>query len=257
MWILGLVFTVFGVALIALGLGSDYYALAAAPGWLSAAVGGVILTRLILRPFRRRALLAAPIEAHLQTLARRRRQLVVQDAYGRDILGPWRKEVSHFVQTVFLPGLSKSERRLFSDGLAEIDQVVFRAIERRLRARDAGVVTFEAGMDPVAYEHFCADRLKAAGWRANPTQASGDQGVDVLAEAAGRRLVLQCKLYDRPVGNAAVQEIIAGRQFEDAEHAVVVSNAAYTKSARQLAAKSGVALLHHDELETYGRRLLA
>jgi restriction system protein len=182
----------------------------------------------------------------------------VKDAYGQEVLGPWIKEASHFTQTVFLSGLRKADRRLFPGSPAELDQILLQAIERRLRSfGNAAGFVFEAGMDPVAYEHYCADRLKAAGWRARATQASGDQGVDVLAEAAGRRLVLQCKLYDRPVGNAAVQEIIAGRQFEDAHHAVVVSNAAFTKSAQQLAAKSNVALLHHDELETYGRRLLA
>lgn len=256
MWILGLLLILCGAALVSFGIGTSH-SLIWALGWAAAAAGGLVITRLILRPLRRRALLSIGIGAHLDVLARRRRQLVVKDAYGQEVLGPWIKETSHFTQTVFLPGLRKAERRLFPQSPAEMDQLALQAIERRLRSLGNLGVAFEAGMDPIAYEHFCADRLKAAGWRARATQLSGDQGVDVLAEAAGRRLVLQCKLYDRPVGNAAVQEIIAGRQFEDAHHAVVVSNAAFTKSAQQLAAKSNVALLHHDQLETYGRRLLA
>ena len=256
MWIFGLLLIFCGAALVSLGIGADHSVIWAL-GWVAAGLGGLVITRQILRPLRRRALLSAGIAAHLDVLARRRRQLVVKDAYGQEAMGPWIKEASHFTQTVFLPGLRKADRRLFPESPADADQMMLRAIERRLRSIGDAGFAFEAGMDPVAYEHFCADRLKAAGWRARATQASGDQGVDVLAEAAGRRLVLQCKLYDRPVGNAAVQEIIAGRQFEDAHHAVVVSNAAFTKSARQLAAKSDVALLHHDELETYGRRLLA
>lgn len=256
MWILGLLLIISGAALVSVGIAVENSAVWAL-GWTAAALGGLAITRVIVRPLRRRALLAAGIDAHLEVLARRRRQLVLKDAYGQEILGPWIREASHFTQTVFLPGLRKSDRRLFPEPAAEIDQMMAQTIERRLRSLGSVGSAFDAGMDPVAYEHFCADRLKAAGWRARATQASGDQGVDVLAEAAGRRMVLQCKLYHRPVGNAAVQEIIAGRQFEDAHHAVVVSNAAFTKSARQLAAKSNVALLHHDELETYGRRLLA
>ena len=66
--------------------------------------------------------------------------------------------------------------------------------------------------------------------------------------------MLQCKLYSRPVGNNAVQQAIAGQRFELATHAVVVSNAAFTRSARELAAAAGVLLLHHDELPSLGER---
>src|SRR5260364_238896 len=55
-------------------------------------------------------------------------------------------------------------------------------------------------------------------------------------------------LYSQPVGNAAVQEVIAGKVFEQADLAVVVSNATFTKSARQLATSAGVLLLHHEQL---------
>ena len=228
-------------------------------GWLLTALGGGLLTRTILRPLRRRTLIAQAVSRHLTTLARRQRQLMIADPYGKDVLDPWIKETRYFVETVFLPSLNRAERRLFAGVDRKLTEEAVRSvIERRIaRKSDGNSARFEAGMDPVAYEHFCADRLLAAGWRAKPTKPGGDQGVDVIAEASGRRLVLQCKLYDRSVGNAAVQEIIAGRQFEDAHHAVVVSNAAFTRSARHLAAKSDVVLLHHDELEAFGRSLLA
>jgi restriction system protein len=69
----------------------------------------------------------------------------------------------------------------------------------------------------------------------------------------GTTLVVQCKLYSSPVGNKAVQEVIAGRAFENADMAAVVSNMAFTKSARVLAQQAGVDLLHHDELPRYLR----
>jgi restriction system protein len=54
------------------------------------------------------------------------------------------------------------------------------------------------------------------------------------------------------VGNKAVQEAAAARLHERADQAIVVSNAAYTKAARQLAGTTGVILLHHDDLASFG-----
>jgi restriction system protein len=50
------------------------------------------------------------------------------------------------------------------------------------------------------------------------------------------------------VGNGAVQEVIAARQFYGAQLAAVVCKSNYTRSARQLAAAARVHLLHTDEL---------
>ncbi len=77
---------------------------------------------------------------------------------------------------------------------------------------------------------------------------TGDQGADLIAEAHGRRIVIQCKFHARPIGNKAVQEAFAGLGFHGGDVAVVVSNASYTRSARQLAEANGVILVHHDQL---------
>jgi restriction system protein len=87
------------------------------------------------------------------------------------------------------------------------------------------------------------------------TQASGDQGVDVVANLAGLKVVLQCKKYSQPVGNAAVQEVIAGKAFEQAHAAAVVTNATFTPSAKQLATTTGVHLLHYSELSQFSQKL--
>ena len=63
-----------------------------------------------------------------------------------------------------------------------------------------------------------------------------------------KRLVVQCKLYSGSVGNAAVQEVIAAREYEYADLAAVVSNGPFTASARELASAANVLLLHHDEI---------
>ncbi|MFC7735490.1 restriction endonuclease [Roseomonas sp. GCM10028921] len=103
-------------------------------------------------------------------------------------------------------------------------------------------------LTPREFEQHCADALAARGWSVTVGRGSGDQGVDVLARKAGRKVVLQCKLYARPVGNKAVQEALAGRGYAGADGAAVVSNAPYTASAHALAARVGVLLLHVSDL---------
>jgi restriction system protein len=61
-------------------------------------------------------------------------------------------------------------------------------------------------------------------------------------------LVFQCKLYSQPVGNKAVQEVVAARAHESAQFAAVVSNTRYTAQAQQLANTNRVALLHYGDL---------
>ena len=60
----------------------------------------------------------------------------------------------------------------------------------------------------------------------------------------GFTYVVQCKLYNQPVGNKAVQEVTSAQAYYEAIGAVVITNNDYTKSARQLAESQNVWLLH-------------
>lgn len=113
-----------------------------------------------------------------------------------------------------------------------------------------GDITFGPNLRPVDYEQYCAQQLRSAGWSADTTKASGDQGTDIIATKGNLRLVVQCKLYNHPVGNKAVQEIAAARTHESADYAAVVSNMRYTAAAEELAATNGVLLLHHADLRS-------
>jgi len=103
--------------------------------------------------------------------------------------------------------------------------------------------------DPIEYENFVSKHLINLGWKTSKTPATGDQGADVIANRNGVYMVIQCKLYSSPVGNKAIQEVYAAKGFYGAKLAAVVSNATYTKSAKQLASSLDVLLLHHDQLD--------
>jgi restriction system protein len=114
---------------------------------------------------------------------------------------------------------------------------------------------FHAGMSPEEFERYCASLLRERKWAARVTPASGDQGVDIVAEKRGLRIVVQCKKYSKPVGNRAVQEVVAGIAHQDAQRGVVVATSGYTASAIKLAASNEVLLLHHAELHRIDRLL--
>jgi hypothetical protein len=100
-----------------------------------------------------------------------------------------------------------------------------------------------ANMDGHTFEHFCADLLRANGYtNVSVTAASGDQGVDILAEQGGLKFAIQCKKWSYPIGNTAVQEVSAGKAFYKCDVAVVLTNSAFTKGAIELAEATGVLL---------------
>lgn len=194
------------------------------------------------------------IRQHAEALRIRRRQLVQPNSYGVEQTGKWQREMAAFSRTVLRPALRLRHLDHVWPGLAAAVQARIERVACQPPAgSDAG---YAPDMDPIAYEHYCADRLRACGWEAHITPPGGDQGADVIAQRGRLRLVVQCKLYRNAVGNDAVQQVAAARLHYHADVAAVVSNADYTASARQLAGSNSVFLLHHDELADLGSRLM-
>ena len=99
------------------------------------------------------------------------------------------------------------------------------------------------------YETYCRSILQEAGWNVEQTQASNDQGVDLIAQIEDLKVCIQCKHYSNPVGSKYVYEVIDGKAFYDGTHAVVVSNAGFTKAAKNLAESADVLLISDTDLE--------
>lgn len=104
-------------------------------------------------------------------------------------------------------------------------------------------------LTPIDYEKQIAADLRGLGFNVRTTKSTGDQGADVLASKDGVSFAIQCKMYSKPVGNKAVQEANAGRDFYKKDYGVVVSNAGFTKSARQAAHACGIILLNDNQLD--------
>ena len=117
--------------------------------------------------------------------------------------------------------------------------------------------SFREDMTPEEFEHYCAAVLKERSWKARVTQMSGDQGVDIVADKGGFRIAVQCKKYSKPVGNQAVQEVVAAMAHVGAQRGVVVTTRGYTPAAVKLAASNQVLLLLHSDLHRIDKLLSA
>jgi restriction system protein len=209
----------------------------------------------------------AIILQHARTLAIKQKQLIYKDDYGNYIIDRWEKEVMYFIENVllksdvtynFLTGGSDDDENdarlnVVKDMVSEVAQEEsLRMIEEEPDDYvDVDEITGEE------FESYCVSILNQNGWDARATQSTGDQGVDIVASINDITAVFQCKRYSQPVGNSAVQEIIAGKSFSRAQIAAVVTNSTFTKSARQLAEAANIYLLHYTELEEFSEMIIS
>ena len=101
------------------------------------------------------------------------------------------------------------------------------------------------------FEKYCGEILAYNGFiNIEVTQASGDFGVDVLAEKDEITYAIQCKFYTSPIGPEAVQEIAAGKQYYGRDIGVVMTNSTFTSGAIKLAQANGVKLWDKHKLQT-------
>ena len=190
------------------------------------------------RRARRHEAMDSFIAQHEEALAKKRRQMVQLDAYGCEKVQTWNREKKYFINTLLVPYLSViglvpyDDKERLKELYPEFDDAVERSAQRGLENRPASntIIDITNGQD---YERFCAGLLTENGWEARVTQATGDQGADIIANYNGLRVVFQCKFY---------------RIHEQADVAVVISNTAYTRSAESLAGTTGTILIHHDDI---------
>lgn len=116
-------------------------------------------------------------------------------------------------------------------------------LKRIEELRDADVAEENIPVDGFEFEIWCAEQLERQGWDIEATPKSGDQGVDIIVRRDGFTVAVQCKRYTSPIGNAAVQEIHAGRTFVGAKGAIVIGTGGFTKAAKSIATISKVELL--------------
>ncbi|MCU0648049.1 MAG: restriction endonuclease [Gemmatimonadaceae bacterium] len=90
--------------------------------------------------------------------------------------------------------------------------------------------------------------FRTLGYDAKATAASGDRGVDVVAERHGEKIIIQCKQYAKPAQRAVVGELLGARTAEKADRAILVCTGGFAPAAEEYAAAHGVELWDLTEL---------
>jgi len=104
-------------------------------------------------------------------------------------------------------------------------------------------------LDGIEFENYIAKILKANDYNVSGTPKTGDQGADLIATKNNKTYVIQAKRYSDLVGNKAVQEVVAAKNFYSGDIAAVVTNSSFTSSAKELAKKNGVILIDKKHIQ--------
>lgn len=81
-------------------------------------------------------------------------------------------------------------------------------------------------------------------------------GADVIAYKDNIKYVIQAKFYNNPVGNKAVQEVVASIGMYKANKGIVVTNSTFTTSAIELAQANNIELVDGEKIEQYKKVII-
>ena len=105
-------------------------------------------------------------------------------------------------------------------------------------------------LEGLEFEEYIRKLLIKLGYtNVEKTKASGDFGIDILAEKDNVTYAIQCKLYSNKLGIDCVQEAYSGKKHYDKNIAVVITNSNFTQSAIDLAKDTGVVLWDRQVLD--------
>ena len=174
----------------------------------------------------------------------------VPDATSRAVTSPVPRPVPRDVMQRFAPLL------VWALIIAFVLLMVRMVLRRRqslfavISPRSASSPT-EADIRRSACRNRCVARLRGAGWAASSRSRGDDRGADVIASNGDRMLALQCHSSMQPVDTKDIEDACLAREIQGSDLAVIVSNASFTESARELAALTGIVLLHEDQLASF------
>jgi hypothetical protein len=89
---------------------------------------------------------------------------------------------------------------------------LFRQYHEQIKAHAVDQPDLDSLSGP-EFEVHIARLLISAGYDVVGTPKTGDQGADLIAKKDGKKIIVQAKRYQGPVGNKAVQEVISAVSF--------------------------------------------
>ena len=200
------------------------------------------------------------IHQYKNYLLSKKRQLTLRDKWGDPDFVSWNKLVSEFASEKLTAGIWDNMFVRLAPSVQEhltfCNQGKFGAafVIHSLNSGSGENGPLHERVEPIIkdgreYEIFLRNQIQEMFPEliVELTAISGDQGADLIICSPDTKIAIQAKHYSSPVGNAAVQEIYAAKQFYEADDCLVVCKTSYTPAAKVLAGKTGVILTTDSE----------
>jgi len=194
---------------------------------------------------------------------------IQKDEFGTQRLSKWKKKFDLFFkeklvdfshlddgEKMFQAVISNKKSKQYKDAIIplklvyqEISDVFLSLTQKYNETTHSNSSTtehrYQKGLD---LEKQCQEILQKNGWKVKETPRSNDQGADLIAQKGVLKFIIQCKNYEKPVGNDAIQQVFAAKTFFEGNIAGVVSVSGYTNSAKMLAKKTEVILMNLEDI---------
>jgi hypothetical protein len=103
-------------------------------------------------------------------------------------------------------------------------------------------------MGAAEFEAEISNLLRALGYAVRPTSPSSIHDVDLILETTGRRVAVQLKRWNAPVGDRSVYALFTGRIHHGTDEAWLITTSRFTPKAARLSRTTGVRLVDGAEL---------
>ncbi|MDI9412150.1 MAG: restriction endonuclease [Bacillota bacterium] len=100
----------------------------------------------------------------------------------------------------------------------------------------------------IEFEEYLVRLFENLGYDVQETPASNDYGADLVITKNSEKTVVQAKRYSSTVGISSVQEVIAAKNYYNANKCLVITNNYFTSNAVNLARANDVELWDRDTL---------
>jgi restriction system protein len=106
-------------------------------------------------------------------------------------------------------------------------------------------------MSGLEFENYLKNVLSHQGYSVEKTPATGDLGVDLIAERGHSRLAIQVKRYQGKVSRTAVSDAVAGMHHYSCNGSMVITNSSFSPGAISLAESNQCILIDREILSTW------
>lgn len=93
------------------------------------------------------------------------------------------------------------------------------------------------------FEESVAQLFRKHGYTARITNQGGDGGVDIWIERDGKKMIVQCKRYNKPIGPHVIRDLYGTMHQLKVDEACIASTGGFTKGVREFADGKNIELL--------------